>query len=455
MTTLTTTTRPIWGVTDTIRRARLDRGEIAGSLGDLGTFLPLLLGMASQNGLDFAALFFAGLFNVVTGLTSAIPMAVQPMKSIAAVALTEGLTAQQIVAAGAVVGGIILILGVTGLVDWLNRVVPRSVVRGLQLALGLSLLMKGLRMVAGTHRLIGADSYATGVLAALVVLGLFSSRRIPAALILFGAGIALSIAVDPEVLGKLGLGLTLPMWSPPARSDFISAFPHAALPQIPLTTLNSGIAVSALAGDLFPGCSVAPRGDFGRPDESDRRTVRRDADVPWCRRSGRAVSVRGAEVWLDPLPRHRQDHFGRALRHVADGIMSRVSGQHPGHHARIQRDRAGPGHSRPDTAQRCIRDAVDGGSLHGVGGDRPGFRDRPGPGAVPPTGPDADRGGGNAGAGTLVGWSSSMTSAPLGALDDRWKPVPCAASCAITHPPGSGGCVIGALVASPRHRESQ
>src|SRR5256885_16903935 len=121
-----------------LRRARFDRHEIAGSLGDMGTFLPLLVGMTAHNGLDFAsALFFAGLFNVVTGLAFAIPMAVQPMKAIAAVALTEGLTVPQILAAGATVSLIILVLGITGLIDWLNRVVPKSVVRGLQLALGL------------------------------------------------------------------------------------------------------------------------------------------------------------------------------------------------------------------------------------------------------------------------------------------------------------------------------
>lgn len=79
------------GVLGTLKHARLDRHEIAGSLGDMGTFLPLLVGMASQNGLNFAtALFFAGLFNIITGLTFSIPMAVQPMKAIAAVAITEG-----------------------------------------------------------------------------------------------------------------------------------------------------------------------------------------------------------------------------------------------------------------------------------------------------------------------------------------------------------------------------
>src|SRR5512146_1485413 len=128
---------PKGGVWHVLRQARLNTHEVAGSLGDLGTFLPLLVGMASQNGLNFAAaLFFAGLFNILTCLTFSIPMAVQPMKAIAAVALTEGLTVTQILAAGATVSVVILVLGATGLMDWLNRVVPKSVVRGLQLALG-------------------------------------------------------------------------------------------------------------------------------------------------------------------------------------------------------------------------------------------------------------------------------------------------------------------------------
>jgi MFS superfamily sulfate permease-like transporter len=244
----------------TLAQARLDRHEIGGSLGDLGTFLPLLVGMAAQNGLDFAAaLFFAGLFNVITGLTFAIPMAVQPMKAIAAVALTEGLTPGQIVAAGAMVSAVILVLGLTGWIEWLNRVVPKSVVRGLQLALGLSLLMKALQMVAGTQQWVGPDSYLTGLAGALVVILLFFSRRVPAALVLFVAGLLLAVWKHPEVLGTLGLGLSLPHWSPPSWADFRTSFARAALPQIPLTTLNSVIAVCALSVDLFPERPATPR----------------------------------------------------------------------------------------------------------------------------------------------------------------------------------------------------
>lgn len=248
------------GPRQVLRQARLNRHEIAGSLGDLGTFLPLLVGMAAQNGFPFAsALFFAGLFNILTGMVFAIPMAVQPMKAIAAVALTEGLTTPQILAAGATVSLVILFLGQTGLIDWLNRLVPKSVVRGLQLALGLSLLMKGIQMVAGTGAWVSPDSYATGLAAAVVVLLLFFSRRVPAALILFGAGLIIALWTHPDLVSKLGIGFTLPQWTPVTWNDFVTAFPKAALPQIPLTTLNSVIAVCALSADLFPDRRAEPR----------------------------------------------------------------------------------------------------------------------------------------------------------------------------------------------------
>lgn len=243
-----------------LRHARLDRHEIAGSLGDLGTFLPLLVGMASLNGLNFAtALFFAGLFNVFTGLFSPIPLAVQPMKAIAAVALTQGLSTGQIVAAGASVSAVILVLGLSGLIEWLNRVIPASVVRGLQLALGLSLAIKGLQMAVAAGTWLGPDGYVIAIAAGMSVLLLMRSRVLPPALLLFAAGLGLAVWKSPQVLGLLRWGLALPSWTPPALDDFASSFAVAALPQIPLTTLNSVIAVCALATQLFPRHVTPPR----------------------------------------------------------------------------------------------------------------------------------------------------------------------------------------------------
>jgi hypothetical protein len=240
--------------------ARLDRREVAGALGDLGTFLPLLLAMSAQNGLDFAAgFFFAGLFNVITGLTFSIPMAVQPMKAIAAIALTEGLSVPQIVAAGATVSLSVLLLGVTGLIDVVNRCVPRSVVRGVQLAVGFSLLMKGVQMVVGTKTLLGVDSFMTAGGSLLVVLTLAGNRKAPAALILFLGGIVIVLCKHPEVTRALSFAAWTPHWNPPGRSDFAASFVKAALPQIPLTTLNSVVAVCALSADLFPNRVARPK----------------------------------------------------------------------------------------------------------------------------------------------------------------------------------------------------
>ena len=244
----------------TLAQARFDWGELSGSLGDLGTFLPLLTAMASQNGLDFStALFFAGVFNLITALIFAVPMAVQPMKAIAAVALSQGLSAGEIVAAGMIVSVVVLVLGVTGAIAPLMRVIPKPVIRGVQLATGLLLTGKGFAMISATGSGWGLNSWAMAGAAALLVLVVTPLRRFPSALVLFVAGLAIAIYLQPGIAGSLRLGFTLPHWSPPDFSDFRRALPTAALPQIPLTLLNSVIAVAALAADLFPANAPSPR----------------------------------------------------------------------------------------------------------------------------------------------------------------------------------------------------
>ena len=243
-----------------LAQARWSRHEIAGALGDLGTFLPLLVAMTVQNGLNFGtALLFAGVFNLVTGLLFSVPIAVQPMKAIAAIAIAQQLTLPQIVAAGAVVSLMILILGLTGWIERINRVIPPEVIRGLQMAIGLSLLTKGFGMVHHTGVWFAADSYLVGIAAAIVALLLASSRRVPAALLLFAAGLVLAIAKSPQCLTSLHLGLTLPRPMAPSWDDFLAGTVKAAIPQLPLTTLNSVIAVCALSSSLFPDRPISQR----------------------------------------------------------------------------------------------------------------------------------------------------------------------------------------------------
>ncbi len=239
---------------------RWDRRELAGSLGDLGTFIPLLVGMVHTCRLDAAtALVFAGAFNIFTGLSFAIPMAVQPMKAIAAIAISEGLTPTQIAAAGILTSVVVLILGVTNWITHLNRWIPLSVVRGLQLAVGLSLLFKGINLIADTGVFFAYDSIFTGLAGGILVLTLFFSRRYPGALVIFLIGIVLLLLESPALLGSLRPDLAWPRWMPPSIDDFMQGGGRAAIAQIPLTLLNSVLAVCALSRDLFPSNPATTR----------------------------------------------------------------------------------------------------------------------------------------------------------------------------------------------------
>jgi len=242
-----------FSLVDKLRFAKFNRFELSGSLGDMGTFIPLLVGMTTKCGLDVAsALFFAGFFNAVTGMIFTIPMAVQPMKAIATVAISEGLTVQEILAAGIITSAVILFLGITNLIEWANRYIPKSVVRGLQLGLGLKLLMSGIGFVADTRVFLGYDSILTGILCFVLVLLLFFSKRIPGALVIFLIGIVLVFFKMPSVFSSLQLGFSVPNIVHIGQKDFVNGFLKGTVAQIPLTLLNSVIAVSALSFDLFP-----------------------------------------------------------------------------------------------------------------------------------------------------------------------------------------------------------
>jgi len=155
---------------------RLSLAEASGAVGDLGTFLPLTVALAQFNGLDLGTtLAVTGVYNIATGALFGIPMPVQPMKSIAAIALSENpLTVPQITAAGMSVSAIVLVLGLTRLIGLFNRMVPQFVVRGMQLGLGLKLAQKGAASVlyaeGATYRgALGLDGWLIGCAALLLL----------------------------------------------------------------------------------------------------------------------------------------------------------------------------------------------------------------------------------------------------------------------------------------------
>jgi len=232
---------------------RFTREEISGSLGDLGTFLPLTLGYITRCGLSPAPVFFfAGLWNVATGLLFRLPVPVQPMKAIAAVAIAEGMTPGEIAAAGILMGGILFLIGISpGMSRLLSRI-PKPVVRGIQLGIGLKLFLTGTNDMRFLPAL-GWDSLLTGAIAVSLIVLSYFRRKLPSALILFLSGFILLFVSRPALFGGMNLSAWVPQIFAPASADWWMGFTKGVVAQLPLTLLNSVVAVCALSGDLFPG----------------------------------------------------------------------------------------------------------------------------------------------------------------------------------------------------------
>jgi hypothetical protein len=231
--------------------------EAAGSLGDLGTFVPIVVGMTHIVGLDAATvLVFAGLMNIFTGVAFGMPIAVQPMKAVAALAIAGMMGASEVAIAGVTVGAAMLLMAALGLISWVDRAVPRPVVRGLQMAVACQLLLSGLRLAlyddgsAALRGAWGADGLivAAGALALTLLL---YRRSHWMALGLCALGLVGACVSEPSLLRTAGVSL----WRPRLfllDSTSLAGIWRGGLPQMPLTLLNSVLAVSVLAGRLFP-----------------------------------------------------------------------------------------------------------------------------------------------------------------------------------------------------------
>ena len=229
--------------------------EISGSLGDLGTLLPLLLALSHGYVSLSSTLVFAGLANILTGLFFGIPLPVQPMKAIAAVALARKFTKEEVSSAGLFVGGVVGFLSLTGLIRWFTRKIPIPVIKGIQVGTGLSLIIYGGKLVQiqlSSQWVNNLFLVIAVLLAFLALLGSPIFPRIPFALLILSVGILKSLPDSVDTHPPFGFGIWTPHISIPSPSSFRVGALDAGLGQIPLTTLNSIFAVSFLSADLLP-----------------------------------------------------------------------------------------------------------------------------------------------------------------------------------------------------------
>jgi predicted benzoate:H+ symporter BenE len=218
--------------------------ELAGSMGDFGTLFPLAVGLIAINRMDPTALFvMMGLTNIALGLIYRLPMPVEPKKVISVAAIGQVWPAQMVVASGLGMGIIWLVLAATGLMRRLVSITPVSLIRGIQLALGIILGAESIRLMS--------PEPWWGIVAVIIILLLRKSRYAPAAIVIMALGVGL-MALRGDLLPNLQFGIGLPRFAIPALSDVWDALVLAGFAQIPLTLTNATMATCVVIKDLFP-----------------------------------------------------------------------------------------------------------------------------------------------------------------------------------------------------------
>ncbi len=254
-------------------RYKFNRMEVAGSLGDLGTLLPIAIAMVLVNGLSPMGVFFSvGVFYIITGLYYGITVPVQPMKVIGAYAIAASLNAPEILASSLMLGAVLLIVGLTGAIELIRKYTPKPVIRGVQLSTGALLIASGIKFMMGTSAFQTLQQSAEphlsvqsigmvpigiiiGVAGGLITLYFLENRRFPAALIVIIVGLATGLLLGARMdFGAQAIRLHIPDFLPfpfPERLDFTFALFALVLPQLPMTLGNAVLAYTDLSEEYF------------------------------------------------------------------------------------------------------------------------------------------------------------------------------------------------------------
>lgn len=236
----------------------LNRNELSGAFGDIGTDLPLIIGMIIASGLDSASVLITyGIMQVMTAFIYGIPMPVQPLKAVAMLVIAHKITPDIIYGGGLAIGIAMMLLTLTGLIDFIAKYIPKVVVRGIQFGLGIQLAMVALK------EYVLADSYPgyiIAVMAFLLTIILIGNRKYPPAIFIIAAGIIYAMVVHFNILSTVKfVQFAAPKLYSPSLSDIFTGFLILAIPQIPLSIGNSIIATRQVAHDLFPEKEITIR----------------------------------------------------------------------------------------------------------------------------------------------------------------------------------------------------
>ncbi|WP_053948140.1 putative sulfate/molybdate transporter [Halolamina sediminis] len=215
--------------------------ELTGALGDSVTVLPIVVAVGALTELSLSRMLLGfGAFQIVWGLRYGLPISVEPMKALAALAIAGTLGADELAIAGLLAGVVLLGVGTTGALGRVARYVGEPVTRGIQLAVALLLLQTGVELS------LGDPTFAlAGVVAAAVVVA--AGYRRASALVVLGVGLAIALAgtgVPQPTLPTVGLAL-------PGPSGLTRSAAEATAAQLAMTVGNAAVATALLLSEYY------------------------------------------------------------------------------------------------------------------------------------------------------------------------------------------------------------
>lgn len=221
-------------------------GDLSGAFADLGTFLPIVLGVLALRQMDPSGIFIGfGLFALSVALIYRRPVPVQPMKVVAAVVIAGNPDPSVVAASGVLIGATLLLLSAMGFINGLADRIPRSVLSGVQLGVGLYLAWGGIRLML--------DDWIVGAVALVLLYILQRTKLKSFTVLLLVSGMACWAILSGQVaLPDIHPGLYAPPLSGFDWQDLTRSAAGLLLPQLALTLTNATVVTAAIAADLFP-----------------------------------------------------------------------------------------------------------------------------------------------------------------------------------------------------------
>jgi MFS superfamily sulfate permease-like transporter len=238
-------------------RNQYNRMEWAGAFGDVGTLIPFVVAYITIVKMPpLGLIFMFGVTLLASGLYYRTPLPIQPMKAIGAAAIAGGISPAALYGAGFSTGLFWLLAGITGILRPIAKVATKPVVRGIMLGLGLTFMVDGVNRMKTAPVLAG--------IALVVTYILLTNPKVPAMFMLLIIGVVSAVIMNPQLLSELAkihIGFNMPVFSLPmiTWNDFVTGTLLFTLPQIPLTLGNAVIAITAENNELFPDRPVTEK----------------------------------------------------------------------------------------------------------------------------------------------------------------------------------------------------